>query len=122
MCGLPSVLRSKEHRGHCVYATEVIGDAEDLGCSIAVPDRKDAVTATRVVEDGLIEDVVCIAGISLVSRQMGGDDDCEVVTSPLKAEGVGVGLRCPRLNTCIDPVPDARGDDQLTAVEKTVAW
>ena len=80
-------------------------DAEDLGCFVAVPDSEDAVTTARVMEDRLVEDMVGITGIALVSREMGGDDDCEVVASPLKAEGVGVGFRCPGFNACIDPVP-----------------
>ena len=102
-----SVLRCEKHSGHSVLTAVVVRDAIDLGCSVAVPDREDTVATTRFVEHRLVEYVVGIAGIALVSTEMGGNDDCEIVTPPLKPESVWVGLGCPKLDACINPAPYA---------------
>ena len=93
------VLGSKQHCGYCVITSIAVSDAEDLGCSVAVPDSQQPVAAIWVVKDSLVDDVVGIACIALVSTEMGGDDDCEVVTTPLKTKGAWVGFGCPRFNT-----------------------
>ena len=54
-----------------MFTAVVIRDAKDLGSSVAVPDSKQPVATTWVVVDRLIEDVICIAGIALVSDLWG---------------------------------------------------
>ena len=80
------------------------------------------VATTMVVEDGLIDDVICLTRFSLVLREMGGDDDCEVMPSPLRSERVLVWLRSSGLNPCVYTVTNARGDYKLAAIEKVSAW
>ena len=65
------VLGSKQHCGYCVITSIAVSDAEDLGCSVAVPDSQQPVAPTWVVKDTLVDDVVGIACIALVSTEMG---------------------------------------------------
>ena len=80
------------------------------------------VATTMVVEDGSVDDVICLTLFSLVLREMGGDDDCEVMPSPFRSELVLVWLRISGLNACVYPVTNARGDHKLAAIEKVSAW
>ena len=75
-----------------------------------------------VVEDGLVDDVICLTRFSLVSREMGGDNYCEDMPSLFRSERVLVCLRSSGLNACVYPVTNARGDHKLAAIEKVNAW
>ena len=86
----PHRYRSKENSRHCVLTAVVIRDAKDLARPVLVPQHKEIVAITRVVEGLLVDDVICLAGITLVCRETRGGDDCEVMPSSLKSEHVGV--------------------------------
>ena len=86
----PRRYRSKGNSRYGVLTAVVIPDARDLARPVVVPQHKETVAITGVVKHLLVDDVICLAGITLVSREMRGGADCEVMPSSLKSEHVGV--------------------------------
>ena len=86
----PRRYRSKGNSRYGVLTAVVIPDARDLARPVVVPQRKETVAITGVVEHLLVDDVICLAGIALVSREMRVGADYEVMPSSLKSEHVGV--------------------------------
>ena len=86
----PHRYRSKGNSRYGVLTAVVIPDARELASPVVVPQRKETVAITGVVKHLLVVDVICLAGVTLVSRDMRGGADCEVMPSSLKSEHVEV--------------------------------
>ena len=105
-----------------MLATPVISHDIKRRAVVPINDGDDALPCAWVVVGVKVEQMVCITSVQLIAVQVTGHSNSDVVPPPLKTEGQRVGFVLIRSKSCGNPIVNALGHHELTAVKYTYAW